>query len=285
MFREMSVVLALTACAAAQQPSPPSEDAVVPVFELEQSERGGGITIDPILLLREKQIEPVPDPCTEGPALTQFNSEYLKPGDTYSVVFGGTAAGSVTIRTPPPNSADTPVRLDSSVSIRGMTMALAIPSSKVSHKKGIRRDPTSDERKQAEELARMILIEKGVQPSTAAKLRLDQLAIVDFAPGTPEIVASVAVEPADESRMEESLFFIAKTTGRDPHVLWYQHPQGETEAEAEAVYLVDMIDLDGDGTNELVARRAFYENYRYEVYKQQGAEWKEIFQTDVFGCL
>jgi hypothetical protein len=284
MFRGTWVVLVLTACAIAQQPSTlPSKDSMVPVFELEQSERGEGITIDPVLLLKGNQIEPVPDPCVEGAALTQFNNEYLKPGNTYSVVFGGTEAGTVTIKTPPPNSGETLVSLDRLIPIHGTTMALAVPPSRVGHKESIRRDATSDERKQAKELAKMILTEKGVSDSVVARLRVDQLSVVELAARTPEIIASVAVEPADESRMEESLFFIAKTTGKDSHVLWYQHPQGETDA--EAVYLVDVIDLDEDGTNELVARRVFYENYRYEVYKEQGGQWKEIFQTDIFGCL
>lgn len=83
--------------------------------------------------------------------------------------------------------------------------------------------------------------------------------------------------------MQESLFFVAKTTGNVASVIWYQHPQSETDA--EALYLVDLMDLLGDGVNELIVRRVFYENYRYEVYKRQGQEWKQIFQTAVFGCL
>jgi len=285
MFREISLVIALTARVVAQQSAEPpsSNDAIIPVFELEEAERGEGIAIDPILLLKGKQIQPVPNPCEEGSVLTKFNNEYLKPGSIYSVVFGGAEAGTVTIKTPPPNSAESLVRLDSSVPIHGMTMALAVPPSGVSRKKSIRRGPTPDERKEAQELAKTILLEKAVKPSAADKLRVDQLAVVEFAPGVPEIVASAAIELADELGMEDSLFFIAKTSGKDPEVIWYQHPQGETDA--EAVYLVDLIDLEGDGVNELIVRRVFYENYRYEVYKRQGQEWKQIFQTEVFGCL
>ena len=83
--------------------------------------------------------------------------------------------------------------------------------------------------------------------------------------------------------MEDSLFFTVKTTSDDPSVLWYRHPQLATEG--EAVYVVEVIDLDGDGINELIARRVFYENYRYEVYRRQDGRWKEIFETEVLGCL
>jgi hypothetical protein len=285
MFRKTWLVLALTACTVAQQPPalPTTKDATTPVFELEESDRGEGITIDPILLLKGKQILPVPYPCEAGPALTQFTDEYLKPGTSYTVVFGGAASGTVTIKSPPPNSSDTLVRLNSAVPIHGLTMALAIRPSKVTDRKSARRDPTPAERKHAEELAKMILTDNGVNASIVARLRVDQVAVVEFVPGVPEIVASVAVETEDESGMQESLFFTAKTTSNDHSVIWYQHPQSETDA--EAVYLVDFIDLDGDGVNELVARRVFYENYRYEVYKRQAGQWKRVFQTEVFGCL
>ncbi len=284
MLRDSLIIFVLAVCAVAQQHSTsPSKDSLVPIFELEESERGEAVVIDPILLLKGKQILPVPDPCEPGAALTQFTNEYLKPGSTYAVVFGGAEAGTVSIKAPLPNSADTVVLLDSSVPIHGMTMALAVQHSIVSPPKSVRRDPTPDERKHADEVAKVILTKKGVSASAVARLRVDQLAVVEFAPGIPEIVVSVAVETEDEVGMEESLFFIAKTASDDATVIWYQHPQGETDA--EAVYLVDFIDLDGDGVNELVARRVFYENYRYEVYKRQGGHWKQIFQTEVFGCL
>ena len=79
------------------------------------------------------------------------------------------------------------------------------------------------------------------------------------------------------------MFFTAKLRDGIPSVVWYQKAQSETEA--EAVYIVDLIDLDGDGVNELVVRRAFYENYRYEVYKRRNGKWEQIFKTDILGCL
>ncbi len=116
-----------------------------------------------------------------------------------------------------------------------------------------------------------------------AKLQVDQLTVVEFIPGMPEIVASVEVETTDKSGMQDSLFFTAKPGSDEPSVIWYQHPRSETDA--EAVYVVDVIDIDGRGLPDLVVRRVFYENYRYEVYRQQDGRWKQLFQTQVFGCL
>jgi hypothetical protein len=285
MVRGVCVVLVVSACAVAQQPAPLPirNDAVVPLFELEEAEHGKGTTIDPILLLKGKQILPVPDPCETGPAQTKFTNEYLKPSTSYAVVFGGADAGTVTIKAPSPNSADTFVRLDRAVPIRGLTMALAAPASSITRKKIARRGPTADERRQAETLARLILNKKGVSPSEAERLQVDQLTVIEFVPGIPEIVASVEIPTADKSGMEASLFFTVSVTNDDKSIVWYQHPLSETEA--EAVYVVDVIDIDGDGVLEIVARRVFYENYRYEVYQQQEEQWKKSFETEVFGCL
>ena len=84
--------------------------------------------------------------------------------------------------------------LYSTVPIRGMTMALAVETSTVRQTKNARRDPTPDDRSHTERLAKMILSNKGVKPSDAARLSVDQLTIIEFILGIPEIVASVAVE-------------------------------------------------------------------------------------------
>jgi hypothetical protein len=91
------------------------------------------------------------------------------------------------------------------------------------------------------------------------------------------------VELPEDSGMEYSLFFTVKPDNSDPSIIWYQRPQSEMDA--EALYLVDLLDVDGDGSNELIARRVFYENYRYEVYKRLHSRWEQIFKTEVLGCL
>jgi len=146
----------------------------------------------------------------------------------------------------------------------------------------LRRDLTTRERAQVERMARTFFTSKSVQPEDLKRLIISQATVVAFEPGAPEIVAAAHVERSDKMGAQYSLFFTAKLSSDTPLVVWYQHAQAETEA--EDLYIVDVIDLDGDGINELVALREFYENYRYEVYKRRDSRWEQIFKTDVLGC-
>ena len=280
MVPKCILALALIACASGRQsPSAVGNSTAVPVFELEESEHGNGVTIDPILLLAAGQIQPVPNPCEEGGARTAFEQQYLKPGTSYTLAFGGVEAGTAIIDRSDPNSSATRVTLHVPTPIKGLTMALAVGSPSVLRRTGLRRDPTTTERNEADLNARAILKSKGVESCAFARLRINQIAVIEFDSGVPETVVSAEIERSDKLGMEYTLFFTVQSGGK-ASVIWYQHAVSETHA--EAVYLVDAIDTDGDGSSELVARRVFYENYRYEVYKRRGP-WKEIFKTDVFG--
>jgi hypothetical protein len=266
----------------AQQPA----GVATPLFELEQSEpsagvRNEGITIDPVLLLSGKHIEEVPDQCQPGAEKDAFDNAYLKPGKNYTVIFGGAEAGTATIKPNEVDFVDTRVELSKSVPIHGLNMALAGPRY-LAHSSGLRRDLTSDERTLARGVAEKILASKGVSGRDIQRLALDQAVMIEFSSDVTKVVAAVEVERPDKFGIEFSLTFTADRDGGNPSTLWYQHAQSETEA--EALYMVDVVDLDGDGSNELVARRVFYENYRYEVYKREKSGWERILNTGILGC-
>ena len=284
MVRKFPLALVFVAFAVTQQAlSVPRNGTPIPVFAPVSSEHGNGVIIDPILLLSAGKIHPVPNPCDNGRTQTAFDDKYLKSGTHFAVVFGGGETGSVTVGRPDPNFGETIVAVQSGVRIEGLTMALAVGSSGVARKTGLRRNPTADERNLTRQLAEMIFTDKGVKSSAFARMRFGQLTVTKLDFGVPEIVASVEIERPDKLGMEYSLFFTAKPSSKDASVIWYQHSLSETEA--EAVYIVDVIDTDRDGANELIARHVFYENYRYEVYKQRNGHWEQAFKTEVFGCL
>jgi len=39
------------------------------------------------------------------------------------------------------------------------------------------------------------------------------------------------------------------------------------------------LDIDGDGVNELIARRVYDVAFRYEVYNYADGRWKNVFST------
>jgi hypothetical protein len=89
------------------------------------------------------------------------------------------------------------------------------------------------------------------------------------------------LERSDKLGTQYSLFFTARLNSGAPTIVWYQRTQSETEA--QGIYMVDMLDLDGQA-NELIALRQLYENYQYEVYKRSGCGWEQVFRSEVLGC-
>ena len=273
------VVVFVKAIGQKSLPSPPAENQSIPIFALLGSDRGDSVSIDPMLLLDGQEIRSVPSPCNETPALHDFENQYLKPGAAYPIVFGGVRRGTASVTKL--EGSDWGVRLDSDVRIQGLTMALAVGSVSLVGSGGSRRIPTPTEQNHIEHVAKEILTSKGVPATSLTRMRLTQITATDLN-HSEKLVASVEVERADKLGMEYSLFFLTDPVSNEKSVVWFQHP--ETETDAEAVYLIDHISAEQEG-DRLFVRRVFYENYKYEVYKYRDGGWMKEFASDIFGCL
>lgn len=287
-IRSTSLLLFVIASVAlGQQSVPPTPDNrhPIPIFALLGPDRGDSVTgdsvtIDPILLIDGREIRPVPNPCTETPALHDFQNRYLKLGTVYPVVFGGVQRGTASVTKL--EGADWEVQLNSDVPIQGLTMALVVGSPSLDGHGSSRRLPTASEENHIEQVAKKILTSKGVPSASLTRMRLDQVTATELN-HAPKLVAAVEVERADKLGMEYSVFFVADPVSNENSVIWFQHSKGETDA--EAVYLIDQLDVEKNGTDSMFVRRVFYENYRYEVYKNRNGRWVKEFTSEVFGCL
>jgi hypothetical protein len=272
------MVVAPTALGQKQVPAPAKNQAI-PVFALLGSDRDHSVSIDPMLLIDGQQMRPVPNPCTETPALHDFENQYLKPGATYSVVFGGALRGTASVTKL--EGEQWRVRMDSNVQIDADTMALAVGSSSLGGGSGLRRNPTAIEQKRVEQVAREILTSKGVVAESLHRMRLTQVTAAELNRSL-KLIASVEVERSDNLGMEYSLFFVCDPISDEKSVIWFQQPEGETDA--EAVYFIDVLHAGHHG-DRMFVRRVFYENYKYEVYRRGGGRWIREFASEVFGCL
>jgi hypothetical protein len=225
-------IVVAPAALAQKQVRVPSKNDVIPVFALLGSDRDNSVSIDPMLLIDGQQIRPVPNPCTETPALHDFESRYLKPGATYPVVFGGVVRGTASITKL--EGEERRVRMDSDIQINADTMALAVSSSSLGGSSGVRRSPTATEQKRIEQVAREILTSKGAPSESLLRIRLTQVTATELSHSL-KLIASVEVERSDKLGMEYSLFFICDQVSDEKSVIWFQQPEGETDA--EAVYL------------------------------------------------
>jgi hypothetical protein len=280
-IRAISLLLIVVAATALGQNRVPdhARNKAIPIFTLLGTNGDNSISIDPMLLIDGQQIRTVPNPCTETPALHDFENQYLKPGATYPVVFGGVQRGTVSVTKL--EGSDWGVRLDSDVRIHGLTMALAVGSASLVGSKGSRRNPTATEQNHIEQVAREILISSGVPAASLNRMRVAQVTATELNHSL-KLIASVEVERADKLGIEYSLFFVSDPASNQNLVVWFQHPKSETEA--EAVYFIDHLDGEQSG-DRMFVRRVFYENYKYEVYRQRDGRWIKEFASEVFGCL
>jgi hypothetical protein len=257
------------------------------IFAVEADEKSGVVSIDPILMMREGVVSPVPDPCAwSDPELLSFERQYFKPETRYRFLFGGLEAGSVVVL--PPKPMLNPVKLESSVQLGDFQMGLATDSTRLGRLKRTRtrRAPNETDKAAARKLATSLFLEKGVPKSALERMKVDSLTLTDLdGDGRAELVGSVFIERADHFGLEHSLFFVARAKAVHwiPVHSWFQSPTSETEA--EIIRFVDSLDLDGDGVDEFITMRLFYENYRYQVYRIRRGKWQKIFETATFGCL
>lgn len=261
----------------ASSPEPGSE--AVPIFEVSADDSGKVLTIDPIAVLKGKTLTPVPDACVESEDSLQFEKKYLHVRTRYSLVFGGRSAGTVTVNGL--NGAEWQVNVDSGVKLNGLTMAIAVGGFQLPTGISKRREPTAAEVEIAKNFAAGVFQKHGVPASSIANLSISQMWAVDLH-GGPQLFVAAEIARKDGDGIDYSLSFLADRTGGVRFIFWFQHAAGETEA--QAVYLVDQLDINGDGADELFLRRVFYENYRYEVYRQKGTGWEQEFATQILGC-
>ena len=233
--------------------------------------------------------------------MQSFASAYYSKGRKYRVLFGGAEAGSLTIKEANKDkecsrsSAD--VALRSSAKLNRNVMALATNSSSLGGAKSTRRPPTPAERAALMPLVQAAYKQKGVPAALLPGLMTVNLTALDLNnDGKSELVGSFVVKKQKGGAARYALFLFAepKGTSYQTTVLQYERftdndlMSGATiDAIENGVYLerlIDGLDLDGDGTSEVVTERDGFEGDSYFIYKKQGDKWNKIYEFANYRC-
>jgi len=231
----------------------------------------------------------VPDDCSyEDPAYKQFFAEYLNAGHRYSVLFGGSAAGSAVVREHGENSATYAIDYGGPARIRGHVMGLATNVPVTKEVASSRQAPTPAERQSASDLAKNLFAQAGAPPDLLARIKVRNLTHTLLLPSKlPSLIGSFFIEVGEERGPTHNLFFIAtfNGTGYAPELAWTKISKNELES--ENLTFVDQGDLLGDGDQEVIVLDQGWENYVYRIYrrtKNDASHWEQIFETGIFGC-
>jgi len=234
----------------------------------------GTFRMEPIVLMSGgKYTEPAAD--TEA-ATKKFADAYFRTGRQYRMIFGGGDAGSLTVQR---YQADSCFNLVAEVSAQttarlgGAVQALALSSDKIGSAASSRRAPSEAERTAALEVAQSVYKQRGVGAALVMKMKTVNLTATDLErDGKFELVGSFQIDAGSE--VMHNLFIIFEPTAVGKYkAAWTWYQKGYEDRN-----LVDVVDLDGDGTAEVIAEGFEIENNFYVIYKRQAGAWRPVYK-------
>lgn len=243
--------------------------------------------IDPIVIVRRGAYvaPPVDEGGHKSAAARRFIDDYFKRGRRFRMLFGGGEAGSLTVvnyNEPACVGMTAETKAQTDVRLGGEVQALATNSTTLGKRPPSRRAPTESERNAALELARSAYARRGVGPALVKKMEVINLTATDLdRDGRVELIGGFKVDAPIFTT--HALFIIFEPSGagfRAAHT-WFNTGSEETYMDRR---LVDQIDLDDDGTAEVVAETRYYESLNYVIYKKVGGRWREVYEGGGGGC-
>lgn len=92
------------------------------------------------------------------------------------------------------------------------------------------------------------------------------------------------LQPIDSGRTV-SISLIAESVARGRVVGWSNYAEGSPgEGSGGGTFLLDALDIDGDGTVELVLRRTGFEDLSFRVLRRNASGWSVVYAGGGFGC-
>jgi hypothetical protein len=233
--------------------------------------------------------------------MSTFASAYYSKGRKYRVLFGGAAAGSLTVKEANKDkecsrsSAD--VALRSTARLNRNVMALATNSDSLGAAKSTRRSPTAAERAALMPLVQTAYKQKGVPAALLPNLMTVNLTALDLDnDGKAELIGSFVVRKQKGGAARYALFLFAEPQGNSYKTTIMQYDRytdddlmsGATiDAIENGVYLerlIDALDVDGDGAFEVITERDGFEGDGYNIYKKQAGKWNKIYEFSNYRC-
>lgn len=258
-----------------------------------------GKNIEPIAFVEKGELKPINEENAENDNAV-FVKERYKPKTKYNLIFGGANAGTVTVVK---NLANTDcAKNQADVSIvskkakpKGVIMALATNGLAKRNVKGTRELPTSAERGEIEKLVMEEMKKENIPIKNTDELRYHNLTKVDVDnDNNPEFVGTFWYNTGDNIR--SLMFFIAEKDAKgNVSIPFQKFDRVETEnvmskdiSDVDKGFyhelLIDIFDVDGDGTGEIFTLEQGFEGNNFNAYKKVGGKWTKVLETSNYHC-
>lgn len=255
----------------------------------------------PLVIIENGQYKQPIAGDSDANEITSFSNTYYSKGSKYRVLFGGGEAGSLTVNKSNQDeectrtSAD--VGLRTTAKLNRNVMALATNSDSLGRAKNTRRSPTPAERAALMPLVRAAYRQKGVPAALLSNLMTINLTALDLDnDGKSELIGSFVAKKLKGGAARYPLFLFAEPQGSSYRTTILQFERytakdimsgADLTAIEGGVYLerlIDALDLDGDGSSEVITVRDGLEGDGYFIYKKQGAKWNQVYEFSNYRC-
>jgi hypothetical protein len=165
------------------------------------------------------------------------------------------------------------------------TIGLATNASGVVSRSPGRRNATPPERAMAIRLANQELRRNGASASLVSGIKETSLVVIEVDDSKQKtLVGSFYVQGAKE---RHDVFLIASINGTTLSPEYSRY--GETTdlddfKDHEYISLFDHLDLNRDGTDEIVLGIGGYESEMYEIYSRKAGKWEMVSMSEQAGC-
>jgi hypothetical protein len=209
-------------------------------------------------------------------------------GERIALFVGGEGKGDISIRKVLPFQCDSfaaLVSMDPSVRLAKDAMALATNSEKVRTHANKQRRPDAVEINYAKNLAMNEFRKHGVSQELATQIKVDRLVVtrIDYTK-SEFLIGSLFLEARDAVHQ---VFLIGRlyASGATAELARYHKTTDlEDGTDSEDVRLVDQLDFDGDGTDEVVVEIWGYESEEFGIYRRLNGAWNEVYVGGQGGC-
>ena len=234
----------------------------------------GSFHIQPIVILTGGKYS---EPANDNEANTKkFSDAYFRPGRQYRMIFGGGDAGSLTVQKYEMDQCFNllaEVKVQTTAPLGGEVQALALSSDKIGSGASSRRAPTEAERAAALEVARAVYGQRGVGVALVRKMKTVNLTATDLErDGKFELIGAFQIDGGNEVMHNLFIIFEPNAAGKYK-AAWNWYQKGSEDRK-----LVDVVDLDGDGTAEVIGEGFEIENNFYVIYKRQAGAWRPVYK-------
>lgn len=278
----------------AQKPKPaPAAKAAKPIIFAVLHD---GTTLEPIAYVNSGKLEPAVNGSDDKSLIREFSNSYYRVGSIYKLIFGGADGGTVSVKSSnvkaecAPNTAEARSKAVKTP-LKGFIMGLATNlSPKVST--SFRRKPTAAEKSEMDALVKKEFLKHKLTPTA---LRYQNLTAIDVNnDGKPEFVGSYWTDIDKLTR--GLLFFIAEKGSDGKYSVGYSEYRSVDQASVMSgqikdiddgtlhELLLDSLDYNGDGTNEIFTYTQSFEGAGFNAYKKSAGKWTKDFENANYHC-